>query len=231
MDAQGYKVIGHRLCPYVQRVVITLDEHGLAFTREDIDLDRKPAWLEDLSPNREVPVLRLAEGDWLVESGVIARYLDRVSGGGLLPRDARDAARHEAWIAHADGMLSLVAGVIYLDQDARAVERSVQALAGRLDRMVTRLPPDPYFSGSEFGLVDIVMATLVRYFEVIDLVSDTALAPPPDTPLGVWWARVRGRRSVARAVPAEYEAELRRFIAAKPSHAGRVLAGMELAGI
>ena len=36
------KLISHKLCPYVQRAVIALNEKGVPFERIDIDLANKP---------------------------------------------------------------------------------------------------------------------------------------------------------------------------------------------
>ncbi|MGQ3212340.1 MAG: glutathione S-transferase family protein [Shinella sp.] len=87
MPLEPYKIVGHRLCPYVQRVVIVMIEKGIDFERIDIDLDNKPAWLGDISPGLQVPVFWAGRDEWLFESGVIARYLDQVTEGGLMPSD------------------------------------------------------------------------------------------------------------------------------------------------
>jgi len=44
------KPISHKLCPYVQRAVISLTEKGVSFERIDIDLDNKPDWFLKISP-------------------------------------------------------------------------------------------------------------------------------------------------------------------------------------
>ncbi|MGQ3239965.1 glutathione S-transferase family protein, partial [Shinella sp.] len=62
-------------------------EKGIDFERIDIDLDNKPAWLGDISPGLQVPVFWAGRDEWLFESGVIARYLDQVTEGGLMPSD------------------------------------------------------------------------------------------------------------------------------------------------
>ena len=56
------KLISHKLCPYVQRAVISLTEKGVPFERIDIDLDNKPDWFLKISPLGKVPVLQ-AEGN------------------------------------------------------------------------------------------------------------------------------------------------------------------------
>ncbi len=55
--ATPLKLISHKLCPYVQRAVIALNEKGVDFERVDIDLANKPDWFLKLSPLGKVPVL------------------------------------------------------------------------------------------------------------------------------------------------------------------------------
>src|SRR6476620_922185 len=89
--AAPLKLISHKLCPYVQRAVIALNEKGVAFERVDIDLANKPAWFLKISPLGKVPVLTVAsdEGDIaLFESNVICEYIEESQGGARLhPQD------------------------------------------------------------------------------------------------------------------------------------------------
>lgn len=212
------------MCPYVQRVVIVLLERGMPFRRIDIDLDDKPDWFFDVSPHGKVPVIRVSTGDWLFDSSVIARYLDTMSGGGLLPSDPLARARQEAWMTYADGMLAGVADMIYRDTNAKAFHRSITDLARRLQTVAARFAPEEYFAGAEFGLADAVFATLFRYFPVLDEIADGTLEKDLPGVLADWWAEIRDRPAVADAVPHSYREELRAFIAARDSYAGRFLA-------
>ncbi|WP_312365715.1 glutathione S-transferase family protein [Ensifer sp.] len=223
MPLEPYKIVGHRLCPYVQRVVIVMIEKGIDFERIDIDLDNKPAWLGDISPGRQVPVFWAGRDEWLFESGVIARYLDQVTEGSLMPSDPWPRACHEAWMAYADGMLNIVARIIYRDVDASAFAISLRELEERLRIVDDRFQPQKYFAGDAFGLVDAVFATLFRYFSVFDRVSERKLNDSLPQKLTEWWALVSSHKSVKDAVPPAYEAELIQFIAQKESHAARVL--------
>jgi glutathione S-transferase len=223
MQLEPYKIVGHRLCPYVQRVVIVMIEKGIDFERVDIDLDNKPAWLGDISPGLQVPVFSAGRDEWLFESGVIARYLDQVTDGGLMPSDPWARACHEAWMAYADGMLNIVARIIYRDVNASAFAISLRELEERLRIVDERFQPQKYFAGDAFGLIDAVFATLFRYFSVLDRVSETKLSDFLPEKLTEWWALAGRHRSVKDAVPATYEAELVQFISQKDSYAARVL--------
>ena len=85
-------LISHKLCPYVQRAVIALNEKGVPFERVDIDLANKPDWFLKLSPLGKVPVLivRSDAGEVaLFESNVICEYIEETQAGAKLhPQDA-----------------------------------------------------------------------------------------------------------------------------------------------
>jgi glutathione S-transferase len=82
------KLISHKLCPYVQRAVIALNEKGVPFERVDIDLANKPDWFLKISPLGKVPVLVMrSEVDdevALFESNVICEYIEDTQGGARL---------------------------------------------------------------------------------------------------------------------------------------------------
>ncbi len=89
------KLISHKLCPYVQRAVISLTEKGVPFERVDIDLDNKPDWFLKISPLGKVPVLQV--GDKVVfESAVILEYLEEIQPKPLHPKDPLTRAEHRA---------------------------------------------------------------------------------------------------------------------------------------
>jgi Glutathione S-transferase, N-terminal domain len=68
-------LISHRLCPYVQRAIISLMEKEIAFERVDIDLANKPEWFKAISPLGKTPVLKVDETA-IFESAVIVEYLE-----------------------------------------------------------------------------------------------------------------------------------------------------------
>ena len=55
-------LISHKLCPYVQRAVIALNEKGVPFERIDIDLADKPDWFLKISPPGKVPRSKACSG-------------------------------------------------------------------------------------------------------------------------------------------------------------------------
>ena len=94
-------LISHKLCPYVQRAVIALEELNIDYQRVDIDLDSPPDWFLKLSPLGKVPLLMVDNETLLFESAVIAEYVNERGAGGLLASDALPRARQRAWIEFA----------------------------------------------------------------------------------------------------------------------------------
>ena len=103
-----YKLISFKLCPFVQRSIITLLEKGVGYEIEHIDLSNKPQWFLDISPFGKVPVLKVGDGEGdetvLFESAVINEYIDEVTEGSLLPADALKKAHARAWIEFASAL-------------------------------------------------------------------------------------------------------------------------------
>ena len=108
-------LISHKLCPYVQRAVIALNEKGVPFERIDIDLANKPDWFLKISPLGKVPVLRVAsdEGEVaLFESNVICEYIEDTQGAQNCIRRIRlQRAQHRAWMEFGSTILSELWGL------------------------------------------------------------------------------------------------------------------------
>ena len=100
-----YEIVSAKTCPYVQRVMILLEEKGVEYTHTTIDLKNKPAWFKQLSPLGKVPLLKLLVGRVLFESQVINEYLDEVEAPELNPLDPVTKAENRAWIELISGSI------------------------------------------------------------------------------------------------------------------------------
>ncbi|MYB34228.1 MAG: glutathione S-transferase family protein [Gammaproteobacteria bacterium] len=92
------RLIQSEVCPYAQRTHMCLLEKSLDFEVIEIDLENKPAWFEEISPYRKVPVLQ--HGDMkLYESSIINEYLeDMCPEPALLPEQPAERAFARIWI-------------------------------------------------------------------------------------------------------------------------------------
>lgn len=203
------KLISHKLCPYVQRAVISLKEKGVPFERIDIDLDNKPDWFLKMSPLGKVPVLQV--GDKVVfESAVILEYLEETQPKALHPQDPLTRAEHRAWMEFGSAVLGDVWGLETVTDEASFNAKAKQA-ADKFARLEARLVAGPWFDGDRFSLVDAVFAPVFRYFDTIDEIGDFGiLADKPK--IARWRKSLRERPSVRDAVSPEYATLLRAFM-------------------
>ena len=89
-----YKLASFDVCPYVQRSVITLQEKGVPYEIEYIDLNNKSEWFMQLSPLGKVPIL-IIEDTVIFESATINEYLDEIAPGRKLqPSDPLQRAHN-----------------------------------------------------------------------------------------------------------------------------------------
>lgn len=161
MTDTRYKLISFKLCPYVQRSVITLLEKGVPHDIEYIDLKNKPDWFLELSPLGKVPILVLGE-DVLFESAVINEFLDETTGDErLMPEDAIARARHRAWISVSSEVLAGLFRLQHAD-DQKSAMKFAQKVRHTLSLFEDELGDGPFFAGEAFSLVDATMASALQ---------------------------------------------------------------------
>jgi glutathione S-transferase len=211
-------LIGHALCPYVQRAAIVLAEKGLAFERREVDLADKPGWFRAVSPLAKTPVL-LAGATPIFESAVICEYLDEIATPRLHPADALERARHRAWIEFASQILNSIAG-LYAAVDEAALEARRAELAQRFAQLEAVLGAGPFFAGGTFSIVDAATAPVFRYLDAFERFTDLGLLDA--TPkLRRWRIALAARPSVRDAVSAAYPNRLMAFLRARGSALSR----------
>lgn len=216
MSTNNLHLITHRLCPFVQRSVILLEEKEIPFSRTDIDLANKPDWFKRISPLDNVPVLQVNDHTTLFESAVICEYLDEITPGSLHPQNPLDKAHHRAWIEFGSAILTQIAA-LYSARDKETFDRHLHTLGERFATLETEIKGTPYFSGETFCLVDAVYGPIFRYFEVFGqfLALDIFDQLPR---VRAWHRALLNRPSVQRAVAPEYPQLLLEFLANKDSY-------------
>ena len=220
MKSLGMTLVSHKLCPYVQRARIVLDEKAVPHELEFIDLSRKPEWFQSLSPLGKVPVL-LVDGQPLFESAAIVEYLDETTLGSMHPTDALLRAQHRAWIEFASNTLDAISA-FYRAPDSASFEESITKLKTLFRTLEGRLDAAPYFNGTRFSLVDAAFGPVFRYFDVIESYDDFEFFA--DMPrVEAWRNALSERPSVQRAVVADYAERLHRFFLDRGSMLTRVI--------
>src|SRR5512135_2479728 len=161
------ELVSFKICPFVQRSVITLRYKDVPFTLTHIDLDHPPAWFKEISPFGKVPLLKVGDRAVLFESAVINEYLDETTPNRLQPEDPLQRALNRAWIEFASACLVDLYQLTVAVDEAK-FEENRQALQGKLRRLEQSLKPAPYFNGDRFSLADAAFAPLLMRLELIN---------------------------------------------------------------
>ncbi len=205
-------LIGHRICPFVQRVAIVLDELSIPHKRVNIDLDHKPDWLKKYSPELKVPIL-LVRGDISIFDSVnICEYLD--SGANrLFSISSLKRAQEKSWISYSASILDVIANIIYNSKGDVEILQYIDDLKGKVFALEKELGECPYFNQS-FSMVDVMYAPIFRYadffkrFVGVDFYGGNGK-------MKAWSSHVLARPSVINCVPKSYDEELKEFILRK----------------
>jgi len=182
------ELVSYTLCPYVQRVVITLQHRQVPFRMTFIDLDDPPEWFLEDSPFGKVPILKVDGTTVLFESAVINEFVDEVAPGPRMLPDAPLArAVNRAWTALGSSCLG-DHGDLQSAKDTRAFKRARESLIDKLERLEAAFGAGPYFNGASLALVDTAFAPLfmrLAILQAIEPIFDSA-----ELPKTAAWSRV-----------------------------------------
>ncbi len=153
------ELVSFKLCPFVQRSVITLKVKNAPFRIRYVDLADPPAWFLQLSPSKKVPLLVIDGAQVLFESSVINEFIDEVTPGRLLPEDPLRRALDRSWIEYGSNCLMDTLHMTTVESVGEFSE-VVQAHNDKLALIETELGEGPHFHGAVFSLVDAAYAPL-----------------------------------------------------------------------
>ncbi|KAF2800775.1 glutathione S-transferase [Melanomma pulvis-pyrius CBS 109.77] len=201
-------------CPFVQRVWIALEEKKIPYQYIEVNPYHKPASLLALNPRGLVPTLQYNNKP-LYESAVLVQFLDDAyptHTPHLLPADAYERARTRIWIDFTTSRLIPSFHRFLQHQGGGEALREKRAeFLGYLKEFAREMEggAGPYFLGSEFSLVDVVVAPWAVRLWVFDYFKGGLGIPGPGEggeDEGVWerwrvWVgAVEARESVRRTL-------------------------------
>ncbi|MEM7207371.1 MAG: glutathione S-transferase family protein [Pseudomonadota bacterium] len=196
------ELISFKLCPFVQRAVITLNYKGVEHDVTYIDLADPPAWFLEISPLGKVPVLKV-DGEILFESAVINEFLDDITGGDLQPEDPLLRAKNRAWIEIASNMLGN-SYMMKIAQNEEDYQKHRETQLARLQMVENQLGEGAWFNGDDFSLVDTSFAPLFTHDAVAD--GQFSLLSEGGFPkLAAWAKRLLELPAVQQSVVGDFE--------------------------
>lgn len=187
---------GGWFCPFVQRAWITLHEKKIAHQYVEINPYKKEAGFLALNTRGLVPTLAVPVDDGtrgkqqqkpLYESSVICEYLDEVyadparHGPSLYPEDAYERARARIWIDHVSGKIVPAFYRFMQHSDAKpyTLSEAREELLGHLKTFIREADAEgPFFLGSRFSMVDVMLAPWLCRFFLFDVYKEGGLGVP-----------------------------------------------------
>ena len=163
------QLISFKLCPFVQKAVLTLLYKEIDFDIEYIDLENPPEWFNDVSPLGKVPVLKVGD-QILFESSVIVEYLDEVYGDSLHPVDPLTKAQNRSWMEFGNECLMNSFNMI-IQPDEGGFNEQRECLLKKLDQLENKLTGNKFFNGEKLSLVDISFTPFFQRLEYLNVVS------------------------------------------------------------
>lgn len=170
------ELVSFKICPFVQRCVITLMLKDEEFDTTFINLMDPPEWFKEISPLGKVPVLKVGN-EVLFESAVINEYLDETVGEPLMPSDPMTRAKHRGWIELGSNAIMAMFNAVTAKEE-EGFEAGKAELARLIDYLDRHMDPEtsgPYFAGHHLSLVDTSFAPLfqrLRFLEQFEPLID-----------------------------------------------------------
>ncbi|MBF0455812.1 MAG: glutathione S-transferase family protein [Magnetococcales bacterium] len=197
------ELIYFKACPFAQRTLIVLNRLGLEFTKTLINPMDKPAWMMEVSPMGQIPLLRVGESTVLFDSSVICEYLNERASGGLLPDNPLTRATYRGLIEFAGECQMNFAGLIAAPNQ-EAFNQTRDGVLKKLRWLETLVDEQgPLFSGSALSLVDVAYAPL--FLRMQHLYGVTPFYQPEEFPrLSRWRDRVLAEQSVQESVDGDF---------------------------
>ncbi len=182
------KLISFKLCPFVQKAVLTLLVKGVEFDIEYIDLGNPPVWFDEISPLGKVPLL-LVDETIIFESSVIVEYLDEAYGKPIHPKNLLLKANHRSWMEF--GNECLVNGhQILIQKDKEGFTEKQNEMLSKFDHIEKKLSDQPYFNGNRLSLVDLSFIPLFQRVGYINAIIPGLYDISRHPKLNLWADRI-----------------------------------------
>ncbi|MGB3918409.1 MAG: glutathione S-transferase family protein [Thiothrix litoralis] len=209
------ELVSFKICPFVQRSIIALNQKGIAYTLTHINPQETPDWFKAISPLGKVPVL-VVDGTPVFESAVILEYLDEVYPPALHPADPLEKARQRAWVEFCSELLGRQHRMLTA-QDEAGFNEARESLQQGLQRLDTVLAEQaPYFAGEQFHLVDCVYAPL--FMRLALLKQSYALEIALSTRMQAWSDALLALDAVKTSVVEEFPMVFANFLKAQDGY-------------
>lgn len=166
------RLISSTVCPFVQRVTLSLGAKGADMPITHISLKEKPAWFLEMWPKGNVPIIIFEDkGERVIlnESQVLIDYIDEIyPQSPFLPSGAAERARIRISTARYNENAVPLWYKLLMSKDKESAVKLAHDYQEELKWLQARMSDEgPWFSGSTFGYVDAtILPWLLRLFVI-----------------------------------------------------------------
>ena len=199
------KLYGTPTSPYVRKSRVLIEEKRLPVEFVVADPQREGSPIVGWNPLGKVPVLEVGPGSYLFDSDIVARYLDRMEGKPLEPKEIEAYWKAQWWQALGNGIIDAIVGRVaemsrlprtqWPEQMAREEQRVHRAI----DAAEHECPDGRYLVGKTFTMADVVLGVALQYTDFRYSQEWRERAPK----LARWLAGVARRKSFKKTLPPE----------------------------
>lgn len=203
MTIDEVKLLGYWASPFTLRVKWALGVKGIRYEYIEEDLSNKSSLLLQYNPvYKKVPVL-VHNGISVLESLVIIEYIDETwKNHPLLPEDPFERAQSRFWAKFVDDMcVPTIFGTFSstLEQKDKAAKEARQNLKTLESSLNSN---KPFFGGKNIGFMDIVVAWLGIWAQMVEKIADVKLLDDENTPLlNVWFRDILDVQVIKAYIP------------------------------
>lgn len=182
-------------------------EKNITFQRININLQDKPDWFLNISPTGKVLLLKVLDSNQqeniLFESVAICEYIEETyTLPNLYPLNAINRAQHRAWIEFSTATLADAWGYLNASNQQLASSKAT-ALREKLAKFDIEISKGPFFTGEKFCMVDVAMAPVFRYFDILKFENSHPIFNGLNQ-IAMWRHSLAQRLSVQNAIPEDY---------------------------
>mgnify|MGYP001028109573 FL=1 len=197
------KLVSFKVCPFVQRVAITLQYKGIDYDIEYIDLGSPPEWFLAISPLKKVPLL-IVDNTVIFESAVINEYIDEAYQPMLHPEDLLLKAINRSWIEFSSN-ISLYTFELTIKEKKNDFENILEELLKGFDLVEDYLYAKPFFNGEQFSLVDSSYAPIFQRLEFLAQIYKPIISSKRHPKLVKWKDSLLSLNAVKRSTVEEIQ--------------------------
>jgi len=197
------KLVSFKVCPFVQRVAITLQYKGIDYDIEYIDLGSPPEWFLAISPLKKVPLL-IVDNTVIFESAVINEYIDEAYQPVLHPEDLLLKAINRSWIEFSSN-ISLYTFELTIKEKKNDFENILEELLKGFDLVEDYLYAKPFFNGEQFSLVDSSYAPIFQRLEFLAQIYKPIISSKRHPKLVKWKDSLLSLNTVKRSTVEEIQ--------------------------